>query len=935
MALGVNVQSIELPSPPLQTASTSKTKLEQLEGAKTRRNDKESMDSMARDRLYGGERFTDSTGKGKEKEWTVELATVDRNGEKKDRNSGTSNSTDGDSDGDQELDTEDSDGSSLSTAEGIDSFERRKQNRSSSDKESDGCRPVPPPAPPPPVPPGPVQSTSATTLPDSPTIPLTTKVLQPILKRPQPARLHSSTTSEAHTLSFSPSLPGSLSRTTSPASPPLLTSYVPQLPHSSFESSAPQASSILTPLPSPPKETRHPIFSTLERRSTVGDDKELGANSGGTSSASHAFDPTATIRSWKSSLTARKNPDEKRLAALGFEEELQRDYDFWASFGISLCNIGGLPGTVLGVLTALQTGGGSMYAIAWPLSGLFMCAIAAILGEMVSTWPVAGAMFTWVFRLSRSIKALDPWARYLSWMTGSFLLCSHILLQIIITWQLAHNLLGVVALFTSKDYSFWVTVAICWGICIFSALVNSSKLSRSPWLWRCGGWFIMVAFIVINVTLLVQSSQVRSATYVFTSYFNATGFESKGYVYMLGWVLTCVATGMEASAHMAEDTIKPSRTVPLAMFWSVAATYLMGWVSICVLIATVDTVGLRPDLQASIALIDNSLPRHYTLLVLVLVLISLVFQNVAQLLATSRFIWALARESALPFSTFFRRLSTDHKQPLPAIWVTILIAVPTLLFLAIDAHIFATTLLEGAGITVVLSWAIPIIIYLFSPRDVLRGDGRAQWTLRQASRPLAFCAAIFCSVFIVMVCLPTGYPVTSLTASYAAAVWVGVSLLASLAWVLYGNGHYAGPIKTTTRWTIGAEVDLPSSTSNPGGTRKKSSAHNHATSSGEYGRSAHVFAVSGEESEDAAETGEWTQDTRDVETGVTGTGSEWSEYTDEGEEDDSDEAGEGDEESRRDEESSRQAHGSQSGQETVERGRVGDNVSVEQGVRAV
>lgn len=71
-----------------------------------------------------------------------------------------------------------------------------------------------------------------------------------------------------------------------------------------------------------------------------------------------------------------------------------------------------------------------MYAIAWPLSGLFMCAIAAILGEMVSTWPVAGAMFTWVFRLSRSIKALDPWARYLSWMTGSFLLCSHILLQV-------------------------------------------------------------------------------------------------------------------------------------------------------------------------------------------------------------------------------------------------------------------------------------------------------------------------------------------------------------------------------------------------------------------------------------------------------------------------------------------------------------------------
>lgn len=88
------------------------------------------------------------------------------------------------------------------------------------------------------------------------------------------------------------------------------------------------------------------------------------------------------------------------------------------------------PGTVLGVLTALEAGGGSMYAIAWPLSGLFMISLAAVLGEMASTWPVAGAMFTWVFRLCRSKKRLNPWARYASWVVGSLLLCSHVLLQV-------------------------------------------------------------------------------------------------------------------------------------------------------------------------------------------------------------------------------------------------------------------------------------------------------------------------------------------------------------------------------------------------------------------------------------------------------------------------------------------------------------------------
>lgn len=51
-------------------------------------------------------------------------------------------------------------------------------------------------------------------------------------------------------------------------------------------------------------------------------------------------------------------------------------------------------GTLLGVLTALETGGGSMYSIAWPITGVFMCALAAVLGEMASTYPVAGSSST-------------------------------------------------------------------------------------------------------------------------------------------------------------------------------------------------------------------------------------------------------------------------------------------------------------------------------------------------------------------------------------------------------------------------------------------------------------------------------------------------------------------------------------------------------------
>ncbi|POY75992.1 hypothetical protein BMF94_1077 [Rhodotorula taiwanensis] len=723
--------------------------------------------------------------------------------------------------------------------------------------------------------------------------------LHSILKRPAPARLSSSSNSRMSFSTASPLVSISPAHSSLPNS--TTATALGQLP--TLASLSSQDSTHLAPPASPGvlldddkgKPVRQPLASHGVLFSTPGTTTSVLPLSSPSIAESNAFkfgqfdlDPTGTFKSWKSSMMGRRSGlyDRKKLAALGFEEELTRDYDFWASWGIALCNIGGLPGCVLGVLTALEAGGGSMYAIAWPLSGLFMVSLAAILGEMVSTWPVAGAMFTWVFRLCRSKKALNPWARYLSWMTGSLLLCSHLLLQIIITWQFAHNIAGVVGLFTEKDYSHWVTIALGWvstvgaseckallltirfraqGVVTLSAAIVSSRLSRSPWLWRICGYLILAFFLIINILLLTTATEIRSARYVFTSYSNTTGFSNKSYVYMIGWVLTCVATGMEASAHMAEDTKKPSRTVPLAMFWSVVATYLMGWVSICVLLATMNTDGLDPALQPSIALIANSIPRGYATVILIFVLFSLLFQNVAQLLATSRFIWALSRESALPFSAFFRRLSKKNKTPVHAILATWAIVVPALCLIAINVSILATTMLEGAGITAVSSYLAPVVIYLVCSSDVLRGDGRAQWTLRRLSQPLCVPVALFLATFMVTMCLPTGYPINSLSVSYASAVLVGVLVLSSMTWVVYGNRRYAGPIKTMTRWTIGAEVDLPptSSSGGGGGGVKKSTAVNpHASTTAHLGRSAHVWATSGDYAadgeRDTAETGAWT-----------------------------------------------------------------------------
>lgn len=111
--------------------------------------------------------------------------------------------------------------------------------------------------------------------------------------------------------------------------------------------------------------------------------------------------PAATLSSpsYRRSATAalsyniknRSNTIDKiRLLDLGYSEQLGRSLDFWSSCSIGICNIGMLPGVFFGATTALTTGGSSMYSIAFPLTGICLCAVVAVLGEMSSTFPVAG-----------------------------------------------------------------------------------------------------------------------------------------------------------------------------------------------------------------------------------------------------------------------------------------------------------------------------------------------------------------------------------------------------------------------------------------------------------------------------------------------------------------------------------------------------------------
>ncbi|KAH8923846.1 hypothetical protein BT69DRAFT_129596 [Atractiella rhizophila] len=492
---------------------------------------------------------------------------------------------------------------------------------------------------------------------------------------------------------------------------------------------------------------------------------------------------------------------------------------------MGMLNVGFLPGVFFGVLTAREYGGSGMIAIGWPLAGIFMTGLVTVLSEFSGAYPVAGAMFTWVFRLCRVTSSpFKGSARFLSWLAGSFLLCSHILAQVALSWQFAVVIQGCVKVYiTSYQGTMWRTVAIAWGNIFFCAAFVSMPVSRSPYLWRCAGCLLIFAFLFFNISLLAAAPNKRSAYDIFTSYENDTGFSTKGYVYLLGWVLTTLATGMDACAHMAEETRAPARTVPSSMFWTSVGSYIMGWISLCVYLACDNTpppgsnradsgeavVNVTPTVEISwepSRILITNLSPALTVTTLALILTVMILQDIAQLLASSRFVWALARDKAIPLSPFFRRLS-KNLLPLHATWVVGSVVFLCVLLITVNRDLVNNLMLKGTGVAIFIAYIFPVIVYLCCDSDSLVVDGRNLWTVRGFVRPLSYVSTLFVVFILVCMSFPTNLPLTALTFPWAPVVGIGVLCLSTLSWIFYGNSRYAGPIKAT----LGPSVELPKS----------------------------------------------------------------------------------------------------------------------------
>ena len=102
------------------------------------------------------------------------------------------------------------------------------------------------------------------------------------------------------------------------------------------------------------------------------------------------------------------NEDEKRLAEMGYKQELNRNWSGFSNFAISFSIISILAGCFTTFGQAWNNGGPIAISLGWPLIAAFILIIGFTMSELVSAYPTSGGIYWWASKLGGPRRGTTP-----------------------------------------------------------------------------------------------------------------------------------------------------------------------------------------------------------------------------------------------------------------------------------------------------------------------------------------------------------------------------------------------------------------------------------------------------------------------------------------------------------------------------------------------
>ncbi|OAX40392.1 amino acid transporter [Rhizopogon vinicolor AM-OR11-026] len=479
---------------------------------------------------------------------------------------------------------------------------------------------------------------------------------------------------------------------------------------------------------------------------------------------------------------------DQRLLDLGYRPEFRREMSLFGVLGISFCAIGILTGMSSAFQTGLFSGGPLGLFWGWNICSFFMFLIALSLAEICSAYPTMGGLYFWVCKMKPDMPMLGFFTGWLYAVAMVFTGSSGNL-------SVALYIASMAEVGQGRTLTRLEIAAIAWTVNILNGIINTIGTKAIGRMSTFSVWWTLGGTVVLVITLLVKAPVKNSALFVFTDFQNYTGWESKGFVVLLGF-LQAVYTleGCETAAQVAEEAVRAEILAPLAVVGSIAGSWLIGLVFMLALLFSVQSIASVQATTYAIPiaqLFHDAVGPQLTQLCLIVVTLAQMMATVTNYTASSRLFYALARDNAFPLKKQFMALNR-FQAPYVGVWISVLIG--CLISCAYIASAFAfNAILSSAAVSVMMSYLQPIIIRVFWP-DSLQDFG--PFRLGKWSWPVNVASFLFTIFICILFILPTASPVDVFNMNYAIVAVGGLLVIVTINWFWWGRHSFKGPVRT-------------------------------------------------------------------------------------------------------------------------------------------
>ncbi|AMD20359.1 HDL385Cp [Eremothecium sinecaudum] len=510
----------------------------------------------------------------------------------------------------------------------------------------------------------------------------------------------------------------------------------------------------------------------------------------------HDF-PDAVITNLQTIL--REDEEETVVEHFQYEEKLDKSLlSQYSVIGLGF----GLMSPVLGMSTTLSLGlinGGAITILgAFIISGFMNWLTALALGEIVSKYPI---------ELHGSVAMLAP-ERYrlvMAYFTGWLMLLGSWIMNASIQYAGARLIISLITisdddLITEEHLNVWTSVI--YMLCItFTGVINVMFARFLEMINTVCIYWILYAVIFIDILLILfHHGSYRTFVYTISHFDNKlSGYSSFLLSFMIGGFQQSNFTlqGFSMLPALSDETMEPEKHIPNGISQSVLISTFCGIVYLVpILLGMPEPEEVMTDSRVMeiVQIFTKSTRSNVVAYFLVMLILgNMLFSGIGSITTSSRAVFSMSRDHAVPYYELWSHLSPDGRQTqIPKYSVYLSMGFSYVFGLLTLVSGTAYNAFIGASVVCLCSGTgLAIFCVMLGGRRGIKGA--AVKIRHRLGWPISVVVLIWLCTVIFCMCMPVSVPVTIYDMNYTSVIFVMFLITIGVMYNSWGKYHFKIP----------------------------------------------------------------------------------------------------------------------------------------------